>query len=338
LNTIGIQQIADSLQTHGVGILNTSVNFVYQFIIKKFTTFSQFLYDDLIQSPLIRENRWFKETKESLEGRYPYDHAEALAKEIKRLGAFEDGKTFLDKFRILITTIGNALGFVRLMRSASINYCSKHIEFLPYSITFNDSDEFGPDSFYEELAKQANFSESTNTAANKLDEVIKSLKANFSERTDYLRLLVKVFEGMIEGQDNNHLQLFYLFLPSLTLNYIEANLIAKDKLIKKKAQDTYICDDGFAIGAAYFLKLLNQNNKFDSLHWFEELTKKFESDARFIKDREEAAKRPAINSREEEASMQMQMTIRKLTMQKEEFEMFHYSFQASRVLFREVKI
>jgi len=34
-----------------------------------------------------------------------------VAKEIKRLGMFEDNKTFLDKFRILITTIGNALGY-----------------------------------------------------------------------------------------------------------------------------------------------------------------------------------------------------------------------------------
>ena len=34
LNTVGIQQIADSIQTHGLGILNTSINFVYRFILK----------------------------------------------------------------------------------------------------------------------------------------------------------------------------------------------------------------------------------------------------------------------------------------------------------------
>lgn len=41
---------------------------------------------------------------------YPFERAEALSKEIKKLGVFEDGKTFLDKFRILITQVGNALG------------------------------------------------------------------------------------------------------------------------------------------------------------------------------------------------------------------------------------
>mmetsp|Transcript_16633 Transcript_16633/g.14509 ORF Transcript_16633/g.14509 Transcript_16633/m.14509 type:complete len:155 (+) Transcript_16633:151-615(+) len=125
LNTVGIQQIADSVQTHGAGILNTSVNLVYKFVLKKFNTFSGFLYDELIQSLLVRELKIFKENKDVWQGRYPYKRADMLAKEIKGLGVFEDDKTFLDKFRILITTIGNALGFVRLLRSASLSYCSK---------------------------------------------------------------------------------------------------------------------------------------------------------------------------------------------------------------------
>ena len=66
------------------------------------------------------------------------------------------------------------------------------------------------------------------------------MKENFSERTDYLRMLVKIFEGILADTDCKHLQLFYHFLPALTINYIEAIIIAKDKLVKKKAADTYI--------------------------------------------------------------------------------------------------
>lgn len=77
---------------------------------------------------------------------YPYERAELLYKEIKKLGVFEDGNNFMDKFRLLITSIGNALGFlripifltfsfikrfVRLIKSASLNYCSKLIEYMP---------------------------------------------------------------------------------------------------------------------------------------------------------------------------------------------------------------
>ena len=33
----------------------------------------------------------------------------------------------MDKFRILVQSVGNALGFIRLVRSASLNTCSKNI-------------------------------------------------------------------------------------------------------------------------------------------------------------------------------------------------------------------
>jgi WASH complex subunit 7 len=58
----------------------------------------------------LRETKTFRENKEAWDGKYPYTRADSLMKEIKRLGVFEDGKTFLDKFRLLITTIGNSLG------------------------------------------------------------------------------------------------------------------------------------------------------------------------------------------------------------------------------------
>jgi hypothetical protein len=43
----------------------------------------------------------------------------------------EQGKSFLDQFRILVTEIGNALGYVRMVRSASMYYCSEAVKFLP---------------------------------------------------------------------------------------------------------------------------------------------------------------------------------------------------------------
>ena len=35
LNTISIRHIANSIRTHGSGIINTTVNFTYQFLRKK---------------------------------------------------------------------------------------------------------------------------------------------------------------------------------------------------------------------------------------------------------------------------------------------------------------
>lgn len=49
LHAIGIDSITSSIRTHGAGIMNTTVNFTYQFLTRKFFVFSQFLYDEYIK-------------------------------------------------------------------------------------------------------------------------------------------------------------------------------------------------------------------------------------------------------------------------------------------------
>ena len=69
-----------------------------------------------------------------------------------------------------------------------------------------------------------------------------------------------------------------MIMPSLTINFVENLLIAKDKLTKKKANDMYFSDDGFAMGLAYILRVLEQEKEFDTLHWFESVDFKFEQE------------------------------------------------------------
>ena len=45
---------------------------------------------------------------------YPYERAAKFVKDIRRLGVSDSGRSFLDQFRVLITEIGNALGYVAL--------------------------------------------------------------------------------------------------------------------------------------------------------------------------------------------------------------------------------
>jgi WASH complex subunit 7 len=59
------------------------------------------------------------------------------------------------------------------------------------------------------------------------------------------------------------------------LNYVEYMIGCKEKLNKKNSQGAAFTDDGFAMGIAYILKLLDQNHEFDSLHWFDAVKEKF---------------------------------------------------------------
>ena len=53
---------------------------------------------------------------------------------------------------------------------------------------------------------------------------------------------------------------------------------AKDKMNKKNKQGAAFTDDGFVMGIAYILKLVDQYHAFDSLHWFESARTKYEAD------------------------------------------------------------
>ena len=139
LNTINTQSIANSIRTHGLGMLNTTINFTYQFLTKKFEIFTQFLFDEYIKGYLAKERRWYKKNKNDLDFKYPFDRAYAFTKDIRKLGVTKSkkkdgdggGLTYLDQFRLLITHVGNALGYVRMVRSAGMHFCSDAVKFVP---------------------------------------------------------------------------------------------------------------------------------------------------------------------------------------------------------------
>lgn len=107
LDIISTRHVANSVQTHGTGIINTTVNFIYQFLRQKFYTFSTFLHDEQIKSRLLKELRFHLAKKHG--GKYesyPYERAENFLKKIKKLGVSTNGETYMDLFRKVITQVG----------------------------------------------------------------------------------------------------------------------------------------------------------------------------------------------------------------------------------------
>ena len=107
------------------------INYIYKYIQQLFNLISQFMHDDLIKSPLLIEARGYHKNREKLNNRYPYDNALKMMKTIQQLGKV-DNMSYLDKFRKIITKLGNTLGFVRMVRTASIKDSSSMIKFIPF--------------------------------------------------------------------------------------------------------------------------------------------------------------------------------------------------------------
>uniref|UniRef100_A0A671RBR3 WASH complex subunit 7-like n=1 Tax=Sinocyclocheilus anshuiensis TaxID=1608454 RepID=A0A671RBR3_9TELE len=266
LNTINIRHIANSIRTHGTGIMSTTVNFTYQFLRKKFYIFSQFMYDEHIKSRLIKDIRFFRETKDQTDQKYPFERAEKFNRGIRKLGLTPDGQSYLDQFRQLISQIGNAMGYVRMIRSGGLHCCSSAIRFVP---DLEDIVNF------EELVKEEGLSEETQKAASQLDCVLGDLTSNSAEGTEYFKMLVGVFAPEFRSVKNMHLRNFYMIVPPLAVNFVEHSISCKEKLSKKNKVGAAFTDDGFAMGVAYILKLLDQYQEFDSLHWFQAVREKY---------------------------------------------------------------
>jgi len=320
INTISISHIANSIRTHGTGIMNTTVNFTYQFLRQKFVIFSQFLYDDHIKSRLYKDIRFFKETKHTTNSRYPFPQAERFNKEIRKLGLTDKGLSYLDQFRILITEIGNAMGYIRMIRSGGLYYTSNAIKFVP---DLQDIVSF------HSLAQQETLPAHTKEAARNLDTAINNLVRNFAEGTEYNKMLVNVFASEFRDPRNLHLKNFYAIVPPLALNFVQHILKCKDKLLKKQTDEAIFTDDGFAMGLAYILKLLAQYVEFDGLHWWESVKEHYDT------ERARLAESARQKGKDKEDQQTLTLTAKKLTAFQTEFELLRFSFNGARIFFKD---
>uniref|UniRef100_A0A672LRZ7 WASH complex subunit 4 n=1 Tax=Sinocyclocheilus grahami TaxID=75366 RepID=A0A672LRZ7_SINGR len=320
LNTINIRHIANSIRTHGTGIMSTTVNFTYQFLRKKFYIFSQFMYDEHIKSRLIKDIRFFRETKDQTDQKYPFERAEKFNRGIRKLGLTPDAQSYLDQFRQLISQIGNAMGYVRMIRSGGLHCCSSAIRFVP---DLEDIVNF------EELVKEEGLSEETQKAASQLDCVLSDLTSNSAEGTEYFKMLVGVFAPEFRSVKNMHLRNFYMIVPPLTVNFVEHSISCKEKLNKKNKVGAAFTD-GFAMGVAYILKLLDQYQEFDSLHWFQAVREKY------VKEMNAVVKEQNVQStsQDEKLMQTMNLTQKRLDVYLQEFELLYFSLRSARIFFR----
>lgn len=88
LKAISITHISNSINTHGLGVINTSVDIVYKFVNQMVNVFSAMMQDQNLNSAIVREYRWFKKFRkknieENQSQKYPMGRGEKFYKEVK---------------------------------------------------------------------------------------------------------------------------------------------------------------------------------------------------------------------------------------------------------------
>ena len=336
LNTISIRHIANSIRSHGIGIVNTTINYVYQYLTKKLEVVTTFLYDDHIKSRLKREMKFFNESQEDLDHEYPFERALAFNKDIRKLGVTSSGLTYMDKFREAITEVGNALGFVRMMRLGAMRYCSQATEFLPP----REGSQGEEKTSFTARANGEEEDDLVVKCTEQVDSLMENLEAKSAETLDYLNLLVSVFSKELCNERFSHLQDFHIIVPAVTLNAIESLLKGKEKLSKRGVDsEATFSDDGFALGLAYLLQVLKQMKMFNDIHWFDAVRKHYTAEKEKLLASKQATRRSSLfsmsSTSEEEHNTQLLLARHEGHI--EEFGFLEWTLRAANTFFHDRK-
>jgi len=143
---------------------------------------------------------------------YPPERSDNIIRNIRRLGTNKAGVPYLDKFRQLVTKIGNALGYVRMIRTASLKDNANLVKYIPQIV---DNIRF------ETIANDLGIRDETLEAIKIFDMCTRNLFKQADDAGDYLRMIVRNFDGLTDQEGTKHLKLFYFMIPPLTQNFVE---------------------------------------------------------------------------------------------------------------------
>ena len=136
-----------------------------------------------------------------------------------------------------------------------------------------------------------------------------------------------MFSGQLNDDKHTHLKNFYLILPPLAVNYIEHITASKEKIFKKNLEGAAFTDDGFSMGLAYCLTLLDQWKQTDSLHWFESVEKTLVGEKKRVENQRAGEK-------DEKLQNTLTLTLKRLETTIREFQLLHFSVTSARIFFQ----
>ena len=338
ISVIGVQQIINSLYTHGKGIVNSIITKAFEVLSKRFMEkmLEVMDCDEYFVSILKAEKKYWEENKVKEKYNYPLERAIKVREGIQKI--YENNKKSLfDLIIQIITQIGNIVGLVRCIRTALMDYNSQNVNLL----TKYNIDDFkiliqqiciqadaDPAQVISHLSQNSiiNTQNSLNDSNQLFCDTINSLKQTGENEINYLLTMVSILSDSLSKQ-NIEIDLFAFLLPALTLTFIDNAINARDNLGKKKKGEqeaSYFSDDGFIIGACFILKVFSADKMFESLSWFPSVINHYneEEQNNKKKDKKELGEVQVLNERQN-------------TIYKEHFQLQYFTYTSASILFTE---
>ena len=334
INVIGVQQILNSLYTHGKGIINSIINKAFGYISKTVRVLLGMMLDDYILSMLKDEKIFWEKNKATIKYFYPLERATSLRQKILNLDENKKNN-FITKSIQCITQIGNAVALARCIRTALMDYNSQNVNLIT-SYNINDFQtliqqislqaESDPVNANSHISPNmiSNTQNSLNDSNKIFCETINSLKQTGENELNYLEILVNAFAGSLSPEKIPDIDLFAFLLPALTITYIDTAINARDNLMKKNKteENAYFSDDGFMMGVCYLLKLFCADKKFESLSWFPSVIHYYNEKKNQRKSDKSSHGVDTLNERQ-------------ITSYKEQFELQYFTYTSASILFSE---
>uniref|UniRef100_A0A914LG48 Uncharacterized protein n=6 Tax=Meloidogyne TaxID=189290 RepID=A0A914LG48_MELIC len=331
LAIVRVQQIVNSIKTHGIGILDPLINTSYKYMRSQFQLLSRCLSDEKLKSTLIREICFYRDSIDQLEQMYPMERAEKMTNSLKRYCHKIGGGpslNIIERLRILIVRIGNMIGLLRMFRSGILE------TFAP-NITFG----FKHKELMSDLINNFNKNSIQNNCAKLCDKISSNITGYLTSNNDSIELLTSMFAKEFRGNNKfAHLRDFFILIPTLMIVQIEYISKCRARLSNKKMslnedlavagsfnEQFIFVEDGFSIGIAYVLTLLNQQFFFNSLNWFDSVFNKIHSEVIKCKNEQKLA----LKAKDESLARLLALKQSQLNEQLEEFKRLMYSLNSA---------
>eukprot|EP00388_Colpodella_angusta_P016881 GDKJ01041791.1.p2 GENE.GDKJ01041791.1~~GDKJ01041791.1.p2 ORF type:complete len:331 (+),score=85.00 GDKJ01041791.1:64-993(+) len=271
---------------------------------------------------------------------------------MKKLGVTEDGKTCLDQFRNLVAEIGNALGYMRMVRSGGLRSIAEAAVFIPALVDIPHLEKFvnpalaeedlddelteairrakaeaegrdPDDEDDEEKEEEAAAPPETIGSIRIVDEVVANMTKRLAQGSDYFKMLEEAIARKLNDEEKySHLRNFYMIIPPMTLQHVEFMIRQKEQLVKKNKEGLFT-DDGFSLGCVFLLSLFGNMDTFESLHWFEAVQTHYANRKRDMaqtiaereqKDKERRKNKKKLDEEDEDADNDLKTMQLTLTM------------------------